>query len=83
MYSCGYYGCWIATFYMYAECSPVPFTSQLFLTVFLCGCFPLASSPGPSQKLGKGPGHTYKISCMYCVSSLGLEWTNHVRPLHS
>ena len=30
----------------------------------------VASSPGPAQKLGKGPGHT---SCMCCVSILCLE----------
>ena len=33
----------------------------------------LALSPGPAQKLGKGPAHTYKNSCMCCVSSLRLE----------
>ena len=33
----------------------------------------LASSPGSTQKLGKGPGVTCKDSCMCCVSSLCLE----------
>ena len=46
------YDGWVATFYMYLECSPVPFT--LFLPVFLWGCFPLASSPGPTRKWKKG-----------------------------
>ena len=64
------YDGWIATFYMYVECSPVSFTSQLFLTLFFRVCFPLASSPGPTRKLGKGPGHTCKTSRMYCVSTL-------------
>ena len=67
------YDSWVVTFYMYVECSPVPFTLQLFFPVFLWGCFPLASSPGPTRKMEKGPGHTCKTSCMYCVSSLCLE----------
>ena len=33
----------------------------------------LASSPGPTQKSGKGPGVTCKNSCMCWVSSLHLE----------
>ena len=33
----------------------------------------LASSPGPTQKSGKGPGVTCKYSRMCCVSSLCLE----------
>ena len=41
----------------------------------------LASSPGPAQNLGKGPGHTCKNFRMCCVSSLCLEWRNHVCPL--
>ena len=41
----------------------------------------VASSPGPAQNLGKGPGHTWKNFRMCCVSSLRLEWRNHVRPL--
>ena len=32
-----------------------------------------ASSPCPTQTLGKGPGHTCKNSRMCCVSSLCLE----------
>ena len=33
----------------------------------------VASSPGPTQKSGKGPGVTCKYSRMCCVSSLRLE----------
>ena len=33
----------------------------------------LALSPGPIQKLGKGPGRTSKNSHMCCVSSFHLE----------
>ena len=33
----------------------------------------VASSPGPTQKSGKGPGVTCKDSRMCCVSSLRLE----------
>ena len=50
------------------------FSSSFYITTFLpcisLWLFSLASSPGPTQKLGKGPGHTCKNSCMYCVSTL-------------
>ena len=51
---------------------------SLFLPVFSpsSSSFPapiVASSPGPTQKLGKGPGVTCEDSCMCCVSSLHLE----------
>ena len=36
-------------------------------------CDNVASSLGPTQKSGKGPGHTCKTSHMCCVSSLHLE----------
>ena len=34
----------------------------------------VASSPGPAQKLRKGPDHTCETFCMYChQSSFGVE----------
>ena len=41
------------------------------------GYLGVASSPGPTQKLRKGPGHT----CRMCYVSLRLEQMNHVPPL--
>ena len=75
-FSCTVVACydgWVATFYMYLECSPVPFT--LFLPVFLCAwLFSSSLVPRPHSEMEKGPGHTCKNSCMYCVSTLfGVE----------
>ena len=42
-------------------------------TLLVQGYLDLASSPGPTQKSGKGPGVTCKNSRMCCVSSLRLE----------
>ena len=38
--------------------------------VVVVGYHNVASSPGPTQKLGKGPGVTCKLSCMCRVSIL-------------
>ena len=52
-------------------------STELMLYSFLHYIYPhvygVASSPGPAQKLGKGPGVTCKDSHMRCVSSLCLE----------
>ena len=53
-------------------------SSSFYTTTFppciSLGLFSFSLIPRPHSKMGKGPGHTCKNFCMYCVSSLCLEY---------